>query len=71
MVTQVKGSVSPVLTTATTTELEDVSSAVNTVSKYDTKAVKNSTTSVILWAEGATAGDVWKDSSGVTQHTPV
>jgi len=55
---------------ATTAELEDITSDVNTKGKYDGKPQYSTATNKPLWASGGTAADVWRDAQGVTQHTP-
>jgi len=54
----------------TTTEIEDITNAVNTSDKYEGKQIFNETTNKALFAAGSTAGNVWRDAVGVTQHTP-
>lgn len=57
--------------TATTTELEDITDAINTADKVITKLVVNTTTEKVVRAVGTTAGSVWADMAGITTHTPV
>lgn len=56
--------------TATTAQLVAIASVVNTVDKHAGKMIFNTTTGAPCWAADATAGGVWKDSAGVTAHTP-
>ena len=55
---------------ATTTELTDITSNVNTMNKQDGTCVFNTTTNQPVWASGRTAGSVWYDATGATAHTP-
>jgi len=57
--------------TATTTELTDLTSIINTEGKYDGKKVKNTTTNVIVFADGSLAADVWRITDGALTHTPI
>jgi len=57
--------------TATTTELADVSDAINTSNKAIGKMVFNTTTGAPVWAVGTAAASVWNDATGSTAHTPV
>ena len=57
--------------TSTTTALEDVAAAVNTVGKHAGKLVFNTTTGVLVVADGPAAGDTWSTAAGVATHTPV
>jgi hypothetical protein len=61
--------VSPLV--ATTTQLADITDAVNTVGKEIGLSYFNTTTGLPVWAVGATAGSVWVDATGATAHTPV
>jgi hypothetical protein len=56
--------------TATTTELEDATDAVNTVDKVTTRFCINTTTGKTLRASGTSSTSTWVDMDGVTQHTP-
>lgn len=57
---------------ATSTELNDVTDAINTVAKFNGKQVWNSTLGIPLYAAGSTAGSVWKKfSDDTTANTPV
>jgi hypothetical protein len=58
--------------TATTTELEQDTDAINTAAeKVEGFMVFNSTTNIVVWAAGAGDTDVWVDATGATAHTPV
>lgn len=57
--------------TSTTTALEDVDAAVNTAGKYAGKVLFNTTTGVLLVADGPDADDTWSTAAGVATHTPV
>jgi hypothetical protein len=57
--------------TSTTTALEDVGAAINTADKYAGKLVWNTTTGVLLCADGAAADDTWSTAAGAATHTPV
>ena len=60
------------IVTATTTELEDVTDAINTrADKVEGYMVKNSTTNIPYWAAGNADADVWEDATGTTIHSPV
>jgi len=57
---------------ATTTQLEDNTDAINTnVAKVLGYAVLNTTTGVIVFAEGNGDSDIWDFYNGNTAHTPV
>lgn len=56
---------------ATTAQLADISSAINTIAKWAGKMVWNTTTGLPVFATGSTAGSVWNDATGATAHTPV
>lgn len=56
--------------TATSTELEDITDAINTDNKYIGKPVWNTTTGRPVYAVSSTAGGVWNDATGTTAHTP-
>lgn len=56
---------------ATTTQLTDITDAINTSGKSDGKVVLNVTTGVFVVANGAAAGDTWKTLAGNVAHTPV
>ena len=55
----------------TSTQLNDITNAVNTANKAAGKMVWNSTASKPVWAVGSTAGSVWVDGAGTTVNTPV
>jgi len=55
----------------TSTQLNDITNAVNTANKAAGKMVWNSTASKPVWAVGSTAGSVWVDGAGSTVNTPV
>jgi hypothetical protein len=58
--------------TATTTELADITNAINTtVLKVAGYMVFNTTTGAPVWAIGAADGSVWNDATGTLAHTPV
>lgn len=58
--------------TATTTELADVTHAINTSdAKVEGYQVFNITTNAPVWSEGNAAADVWNDATGTTAHSPV
>jgi len=62
----------PVLVTATTAELADVSDAINTgAAKVQGYQVYNTTTDAPVWAAGNADGSVWNDATGTLAHTPV
>lgn len=58
--------------TATTTQLNDITDAINTsalkVAGYE---VFNTTTGAPVWATGNADGSVWNDATGATANTPV
>ena len=55
-----------------TTSLEDISNAINTSAlKEEGQQVYNTTTNKPLWAAGNADGDIWRDATGSTAHTPV
>jgi len=57
---------------ASTAELEDVTSHINTVSKSAIRLVLNSTTGIFLRASGSLATDTWVEiNTAVVAHTPV
>ena len=58
-------------TTATTTQLADISDPINTDDKSLGRLVYNSTTNRPVWSGGTSAGDVWRFADGTTAHTPV
>ena len=53
-----------------TTDLEDISSRVNTDNKVEGRMFFNQTTNKPCYAAGSTAGSVWVDATGATAHTP-
>ena len=58
--------------TATTTQLADITHAINTgADKVAGYPVFNTTTGIPVWATGNTDGAVWNDATGATAHTPV
>lgn len=59
-------------TTSTTAALAAVGNAINTSGKYAGKLVFNTTTGILVVANGALAADTWKNAgTGVVAHTPV
>jgi hypothetical protein len=59
------------ITTATTAELTDKTSSINTSGKFLGKQVQNSTTGILVCAAGTGAVGTWKNAStGVVAHTP-
>jgi len=61
----------PYAVTATTTELEDISDAINTAdNKVAGYMVWNSTTGIPYWSDGAAANSTWSNSAGTATHTP-
>ena len=57
---------------ATTTELEDITDAVNTTTDKRQGAVRyNTTTNKPVYAIGSADGSLWVDATGATAHTPV
>jgi hypothetical protein len=57
--------------TATTTELENISSYINTgPEKVAGTLYRNSNTGKLVTAVGSADGDVWQDATGATVHTP-
>jgi hypothetical protein len=59
------------LTLSNTTDLEDQSATINTTGKVFGKAVKNTTTGVLVFASGTGATAVWHYYDETTAHTPV
>ena len=57
--------------TATTAQLADKTHAINTLDKYVTKPVFNSTTEKFVFAQGYEDTDVWNDAVGALAHTPI
>lgn len=57
--------------TYTSTQLNDISHAVNTTGKAIGKQVYNLTVDRPVWAFDATAGGVWRYADGTTANTPV
>jgi hypothetical protein len=57
--------------TSTTTALELVANAINTVDKYAGKMVWNTTTGVLVVADGPLAADTWSTAAGAATHSPV
>ena len=60
-----------VVGTATTAQLIDKTSNVNTLQKSAGRQVWNSTTGKPVWATGSGTTDTWKDATGTLAHTPV
>ena len=60
-----------IVATSTTAALAAVGNAINTTGKYQGRVVYNTTTKKLVTADGATAGSIWVDATGVTAHTPV
>lgn len=56
---------------ATTTQLTDKTSTINTVNKYAGKFVRNTTTGLMLYAIAATDVGHWYSFAGADTHTPV
>ena len=54
----------------TTTNIEDISHAINTANKFTGKLVWNSTTGVLCCADGPLAADTWSEADGTLEHTP-
>lgn len=71
-VTAAKNSVNQALLVfATTAELVDKTAPVNASGKYVGKQVLNTTTSILVCANGTAATATWKNAStGVVAHTP-
>lgn len=62
----------PHAVTETTTNLEDVTHAINTGdNKVAGYMVWNSTTGLPLWADGPAAADTWSAATGTATHSPV
>jgi hypothetical protein len=57
--------------TSTTVALEAVANAINTTDKYAGKMVWNTTTGVLVVADGPLAADTWSTAAGAATHTPV
>jgi len=57
--------------TATTTELEDKGAEINTTDKYVGKMIYNTTTGIVVFADGATPTSKWAEADGTDEHTPV
>jgi hypothetical protein len=58
--------------TATTTQLNSVTDAINTSGKFLGKIVYNTTTNFLAVAQGPLAADAWRNpSTGSVTHTPV
>lgn len=56
---------------ASTADLIDISNPINTDFKRLGKMVYSSGVNKPVWADGPTAGAVWVNATGATQHTPV
>lgn len=57
---------------ATTAQLAQDTDAINTTGKFQGKQVWNSTTGILVIANGPLATDTWKNAgTGVVAHTPV
>ena len=54
-----------------TSELEDITSAANTVIKFEAKAAWNTTTKTPVWATGAGDSATWVNGVGTVVHIPV
>jgi hypothetical protein len=52
-------------------ELDSLTSVVNTAFKYYGKTIINSTTGRVVYASGSAASSVWKNADGTTAHTPI
>jgi hypothetical protein len=65
------GAFNPGDVNATQTQLLDKTSSVNTVNKYTSKQVWDSTNNRVLFAGGRTDVSVWKDGVNSTVYTPV
>ena len=60
------------LPTSTTTALEDITDAINTdAGKVQGSILLNTTTGIVVVAAGAADGDVWNETDGTLEHTPV
>lgn len=59
------------LVTDTTTNLADVAATINTTDKFTGKAVYNTTTGIVVYADGPDADDKWAEADGTDEHTPV
>lgn len=57
--------------TVTTANLQNITHAVNTVGKFNTKTVINSTDKKIYYSTGIAAAAVWISADGLTTLTPV
>lgn len=56
---------------ATTAQLAENTDAINTTDKFRGKQVLNTTTGILVYANGPAAGDTWKKvSDGTVAHTP-
>lgn len=51
--------------------LESLGATINTIGKHAGKQVFNTTSNKPVYATGEAAADVWVDSTGTTEHTPV
>lgn len=56
---------------ASSTDLSNAASTINTVDKYQGKQVFCTTIAKPVWTNGSGATAVWADAAGVTTHTPV
>lgn len=56
--------------TATTAELEDITSDINTKDKTIYKQVMNTDTVKPVWAAGISDSSTWRDATGSVAHTP-
>ena len=57
--------------TARTTQLNSLTSIINTEGKYEGKQVFNTDTNIPVYALGSAASALWADATGTTAHTPV
>ena len=51
-------------------EFKSIASAINTTDKTNLKPVWNTTTGVLMIAQGAGAGSQWRSANGITVITP-
>ena len=56
----------------TTTQLEDIDDAINTVDKRIGRLVLNITTGLLVYPDGVAVGDTWSAThDGAVDHTPM